>query len=49
MEAVELSRLAGGPLLHLRSLDLYIKLGGDSASRSAFRDLRATLNPHFAG
>ncbi len=48
-EAVELSRLAGGPLLHLRSLSLYIKLGGDSASRAALQDLRASLNPQFAG
>ena len=43
-EAVELSRGAGGPLLHLRALDLYVKLGGNSASRAAFRDLQAALN-----
>jgi predicted DNA-binding protein (UPF0251 family) len=43
-EAVELSRGAGGPLLHLRALDLYVKLGGNSASRAALRDLQAALN-----
>lgn len=43
-EAVELSRGAAGPLLHLRALDLHVKLGGNSASRAALRDLQATLN-----
>lgn len=43
-EAVELSRGAGGPLLHLRALDLCVKLGGNSASRAALRDLQAALN-----
>jgi hypothetical protein len=43
-EAVELSRGAGGPLLHLRALDLYVKLGGNSASRTAFHDLQAALS-----
>jgi hypothetical protein len=42
-EAVELSRRAGGPLLQLRALDLYVKLGGNSASRAALRDLQAAL------
>ncbi|HET9344042.1 MAG TPA: hypothetical protein VFO25_14135 [Candidatus Eremiobacteraceae bacterium] len=43
-EAVELSRGAAGPLLHLRALDLCVKLGGNSSSRAALRDLRAALN-----
>jgi predicted DNA-binding protein (UPF0251 family) len=43
-EAVELSRGAGGPLLHLRALDLNVKLGGNSASRAALRGLQAALN-----
>jgi tetratricopeptide (TPR) repeat protein len=43
-EAVELARVAGGPLLHMRALDLYTKLGGDSQSQATLRDLRATLN-----
>jgi predicted DNA-binding protein (UPF0251 family) len=43
-EAVELSRGAGGPLLHLRALDLHVKLGGNSASRAALHDLQAALN-----
>lgn len=42
-EAVELSREAGGPLLHLRALDLCVKLGGNSASRAALRGLQAAL------
>lgn len=43
-EAVELSRGAGGPLLHLRALDLHVRLGGNSASRAALRGLQAALN-----
>jgi tetratricopeptide (TPR) repeat protein len=43
-EAVELSRGAGGPLLHLRALDLCVKLGGNSTSRAALRGLQAALN-----
>lgn len=46
-DAVELSRGAGGPLLHLRALDLYVKLGGNSASRAALRDLQAALDCRF--
>ena len=46
-EAVELSRGAGGPRLHLRALDLYVKLSGDSASRAALGDLQAALDPPF--
>jgi predicted DNA-binding protein (UPF0251 family) len=46
-EAVELSREAGGPLLHLRALDLCVKLGGNSASRAALRDLQAALDSRF--
>jgi tetratricopeptide (TPR) repeat protein len=42
-EAVELSRGAAGPLLHLRALDLNVKLGGNSAARAALRDLQAAL------
>ncbi|HEY5022212.1 MAG TPA: hypothetical protein VII30_06960, partial [Gemmatimonadaceae bacterium] len=48
-EAVELSRGAGGPLLHLRALDLHVKLGGNSASRAALRGLQAALNSVIAG
>lgn len=48
-EAVELSRGAGGPLLHLRALDLHVKLGGNSASRAALRGLQAALNPAISG
>jgi hypothetical protein len=47
-EAVELSRGAGGPLLHVRALDLYVKLGGDSASRAALHGLQAALDPYGA-
>jgi tetratricopeptide (TPR) repeat protein len=43
-EAVELSRGAAGPLLHLRALELCVKLGGNSASRAALRGLQAALN-----
>ena len=43
-EAVEFSRGTAGPLLHLRALDLNLKLGGSSASRAALRDLKAALN-----
>lgn len=43
-EAVELSRGSAGPLLHLRALDLNVKLTGSSASRAALRDLQAALN-----
>jgi tetratricopeptide (TPR) repeat protein len=46
-DAVELSRGTGGPLLHLRALDLYVKLGGNSASRAALRDLQAALDSRF--
>ncbi len=46
-EAVELSRGAGGPLLHLRALDLYVKLDGNAASRAALRDLQAVLDSPF--
>jgi|HubBroStandDraft_4_1064222.scaffolds.fasta_scaffold15531_2 hypothetical protein len=46
-DAVELSRGAGGPLLHLRALDLHVKLGGNSASRAALRDLQAALDSRF--
>jgi hypothetical protein len=42
-EAVELSRGTGGPLLHLRALDLYVKLDGNPASQAALRDLQAAL------
>jgi tetratricopeptide (TPR) repeat protein len=42
-EAVELSRGAGGPLLNLRALELCVKLGGNSASRAALRDLQSAL------
>jgi predicted DNA-binding protein (UPF0251 family) len=43
-EAVELSRGAGGPLLHVRALDLLVKLGGKSASRADLRGLQAALS-----
>lgn len=43
-EAVELSRVAGGPLVELRALDLNVKLTGNAASRRALRDLRAALS-----
>jgi hypothetical protein len=43
-EAVELSRGAAGPLLHLRALELCVKLGGNSASRAALRGLQAALS-----
>ena len=43
-EAVEFSRGTAGPLLHLRALDLNLKLGGGSASRAALRDLKAALS-----
>jgi predicted DNA-binding protein (UPF0251 family) len=43
-EAVELSRVAGGPLVELRALDLNVKLTGDAASRRALRDLQAALS-----
>jgi hypothetical protein len=43
-EAVELSRGAAGPLLHLRALDLNVKLSGNSMSRAALHDLQAALN-----
>jgi hypothetical protein len=42
-EAVELSRVAGGPLVELRALDLNVRLTGDAASRRALRDLQAAL------
>jgi predicted DNA-binding protein (UPF0251 family) len=42
-EAVELSRIAGGPLVELRALDLNVKLTGNRASQSALNDLRAAL------
>ncbi|HEX3369614.1 MAG TPA: hypothetical protein VHS56_08570 [Candidatus Cybelea sp.] len=42
--AVEFSRGTAGPLLHLRALDLNLKLGGSSASRAELRDLKAALN-----
>jgi uncharacterized protein YjiS (DUF1127 family) len=42
-EAVELSRVAGGPLVELRALDLNVKLTGNAASQRALRDLRAAL------
>ena len=43
-EAVELSRGAAGPLLHLRALDLNVKLTGNAASKAALRDLQSALN-----
>ncbi|HEX3456717.1 MAG TPA: hypothetical protein VHR97_02075 [Candidatus Baltobacteraceae bacterium] len=43
-EAVELSRVAGGPLVELRALDLNVKLTGSAASQRALRDLRAALS-----
>jgi hypothetical protein len=43
-EAVELSRVSGGPLVELRALDLKVKLTGDAASRRALRELRAKLS-----
>jgi hypothetical protein len=43
-EAVELSRVAGGPLVELRALDLNVRLTGDVASRRALRDLQAALS-----
>jgi len=43
-EAVELSRGSAGPLLHLRALDLNVKLTGSSTSRAELRDLQAALN-----
>jgi tetratricopeptide (TPR) repeat protein len=43
-EAVEISRGAGGPLLHLRALELNVKLNGDSTSRAALLGLRSALN-----
>lgn len=43
-EAVELSRGSAGPLLHLRALDLNVKLTGSSASRAELRNLQAALN-----
>jgi tetratricopeptide (TPR) repeat protein len=44
-EAVELARVAGGPLVELRALDLNVKLTGDARSKRALRDLRAALSP----
>ncbi len=43
-EAVELSRGAGGLHLHLRALDINVKLTGNVRSRRALRDLRAELS-----
>jgi len=43
-EAVELSRVAGGPLVELRALDLNVQLTGDAASQRALRDLRSALS-----
>jgi hypothetical protein len=42
-QAVELSRGTGGPLLHLRALELNVKLTGNAGSRAALRDLEAAL------
>ena len=42
--AVEFSRGTAGPLLHLRALDLNVKLCGSSSSRAELRDLKAALN-----
>lgn len=42
-EAVELSRGTAGPLLHLRALDLNVKLTGNAGSKAALRELRAAL------
>ncbi|HEY1868451.1 MAG TPA: hypothetical protein VGG70_09165 [Candidatus Cybelea sp.] len=42
-EAVELSRGCAGPLLHLRALDLNVRLTGNISARNALRDLQAAL------
>ncbi|MGB6412968.1 MAG: hypothetical protein WBF19_06460 [Candidatus Cybelea sp.] len=42
--AVAFSRGTAGPLLHLRALDLNVRLCGSSASRAELRDLKAALN-----
>ena|SRR5579862_1647287 len=42
-EAVELSRGSAGPLLHLRALDLNVRLTGNPRARHALRDLQAAL------
>jgi hypothetical protein len=42
-EAVEFSRGTAGPLLHLRALDLNVKLTGNTGSRAALRELQAAL------
>ncbi|MDQ2865915.1 MAG: hypothetical protein M3R51_06780 [Candidatus Eremiobacteraeota bacterium] len=42
-EAVELSRGTGGLPLHLRALDLNVRLTGNARSRNALRDLYAAL------
>lgn len=42
-EAVELSRGTAGPQLHLRALDLNVKLTGNAESTAELRDLREAL------
>ena len=43
-EAVEFSRGTAGPLLHMRALDLNVKLTGNAGSRAALRELQAALH-----
>jgi hypothetical protein len=43
-EAVAFSRGTAGPLLHLRALDLNVKLTGNAGSKAALRDLQAALS-----
>ncbi len=42
-QAVEFSRGTAGPLLHLRALDLNVKLTGNAGSRAALNELQAAL------